>query len=121
MMTNNPALYGTKILAEISRDILYFPLWWYSCGFFYFAKKLAVFLSNRQKSLALIVWLKNIHRPMYGQYDWQGKLISLFMRVVQVIFRGVAMLFWVAVAAFFLCIWLVLPLFVVYQIIFQIA
>ncbi|MDP3043491.1 MAG: hypothetical protein Q8N21_03740 [bacterium] len=119
MLTNNFAVYGVKILAELARDIVFFPLWWYSKGLVQLLLKLKVFLKNREKSLALLVWIKNIHKPMYGQYDWQGMLISFFMRLFQIIVRGIAMLFWLVVAFVFFWIWVLLPLFVIYEIVYQ--
>jgi len=32
MATNSFIFYSVKILAELVRDVLYFPLWWYSRG-----------------------------------------------------------------------------------------
>ncbi len=120
MLSNNFAVYGTKIIAELIRDIIYFPLWWYSRGLVLTTKGLIEFLAARQKSLGLLVWVKNIHRPMYGQRDWVGKLISFFMRLIQVIVRSIIMLFWVAVVFIFLCFWLALPPLVIIEIIYQV-
>lgn len=119
MMTNNFALYGAKIIGEIFRDILYFPLWWYSRGFLMTVKGFLAFLDNRQRSLAFLVWVKNLFTPMYGQTDWQGRLISVFIRLVQIIFRGMVMLFWTLFASIAVLVWLIMPLFVFYQIIYQ--
>lgn len=118
-MYNNFILYSGKIIAELAYDILYFPLWWYSRGFLNLLLSLYNFLTDKQKSLALLVWLKNIFRPMYGQYDWQGMLISFFIRLVQIIFRSLILLFWLIVVVAVALAWLVLPLFVVYEIILQ--
>src|SRR3989338_2734955 len=94
-MSNSFIFYSLQILTELAWDVLYFPLWWYTRGFLNLLMSLLNFLSDKQKSLALLVWLKNIFRPMYAQYDWQGMLISFFMRLVQIIFRSIFMLFWV--------------------------
>ncbi len=120
MLTNNLAFYSTKILAELGRDIIYFPLWWYTRGLGQLVISLKNFLVNKERGLALLVWIKNIGRPMYGQYDWVGFLISFFMRIFQIIVRGIAMLFWSCLALAILGFWLALPLIVVYEIIFQI-
>lgn len=120
MLTNNFALYGTKVLAELARDILFFPLWWYSKGLFQVVRFAKEFLVNRARALAWLVWIKNIFTPMYGQRDFAGKLISFFMRLIQIIVRSVFMLFWLAVSACFLIFWLFLPLIVLAGIIFQI-
>ncbi len=121
MLINNISLYAGKIFVDLLRDIIYFPLWWYSRGLAQLVVKLKDFLLNKEKSLALLVWIKNIHKPMYGQYDWQGMLISFFMRLFQIIVRGLFLLFWLILALVILLIWLILPIFVVYEIIFQIA
>ncbi|PLX27908.1 hypothetical protein C0583_01570 [Candidatus Parcubacteria bacterium] len=121
MLSNNIALYGAKILVEISRDFLYFPVWWYSQGLYYFSKKLILFLSNMQKSLALWVWIKNIHRPMYQQKDWQGRLISFFIRIVQIIVRALAMLVWLLVCLLLFLAWVAVPIYAFYQLYYQIV
>jgi hypothetical protein len=119
MMTNNFAMYSLKIVGEIVRDILMFPVWWYTRGLVGVARSLFSFLEERQRSLALLVWIKNIYRPMYGQHDWQGILISIGMRIIQIIFRSLVMLFWVLAVLFIFCFWLVFPLFLIYEIFFQ--
>jgi len=67
--------------------------------------------------VGLRVWLKNLFAPMFGQTDWQGRLISFFMRLavlggrlLQVFFGSVAVL-----AA--TLIYLVLPPLVIWQIV----
>jgi len=119
MISNNSFLYIFKILAELGRDLLFFPLWWYSVGLINFIKSLLSFLNNQQKSLALFVWIKNIFKPMYGQADWQGMLISFFIRIIQIIFRSIVMLAALLIALVLLVLWLIFPPFVIYQIIFQ--
>ncbi len=121
MLTNNLILYSTKILLEFFWKFVYFPIWWYSKGLLLVIKKLIIFLSDRQKALALFVWIKNIFRPMYGQHDWQGILISIIIRIFQILFRSLVMFFWLCVVIFLLFFWLTLPLFVGYEIIFQLA
>ena len=83
--------------------------------------KLKNFLVNKERSLALFVWIKNIFRPMYAQYDWAGILISFFVRLFQIIVRGIFMLGWLALAILALGLWLVLPVLAIYEIIFQLA
>lgn len=119
MINSNLSFYSAKILVEIIRDVLYFPVWWYSRGLMDLLKSLGRFLSNEQKSLGLLVWVKNIFKPMYGQYDWQGMLISFFVRLVQVIIKSFIMLFLLVFAGLVVCFWLSLPLLAIYEIIFQ--
>ena len=119
MISNNYSAYSIKICVEILRDIFYFPFWWYSRGLFELLIKLKNFLYNKQKSLALLIWIQNIFRPMYGQYDWAGILISFFIRSFQIIFRSLTMLLWVIFCLVVTSLWLVLPPLVIYEIIFQ--
>ena len=121
MLQNSQVFYGFKIIGEIFRDIIYFPAWWYARGLFLVIDKSIAFLSYQQNALALFVWAKNIFRPMYGQYDWQGRLISFFMRLVQIIFRGIIMIFWVFLILNLIGAWIALPILIVYEIIFQIG
>lgn len=119
MLNNNIGLYAGKIAADLIKNIIYFPVWWYSRGLKQLAIKLKGFLADKERSLALFVWMKNIFRPMYSQYDWPGMLISFFVRFFQIIFRGLIMIFWLALALTVFCFWLILPWLAVYEIIFQ--
>ncbi len=120
MFTHNTAMYGIKILTELMKDIFYFPLWWYTRGLKNCLIFLKNFIVNREKSLALLVWIKNIHVPMYGQSDWQGRLISFFIRLFQVIIRSLVMIVWLLFSFFVFLLWLIFPLFALYQIFLQI-
>lgn len=78
---------------DIFFDIVSFPFWWYSFGLsrtFSWAGE--AFQSSVQMA-GVGVWIRNIFVPMYGQYDWQSRLISVFMRVVQIIFRTIGLFF----------------------------
>ncbi len=108
------ALAFQKLIIEALVDIFYFPIWWYSFG----AVKAAEWCFNLFKEgnlrLAPGIWLANIFVPMFGQYDWQGRLVSFFMRVVQIIFRGAALLVWTLACFTLFVIWLILPLVIGY-------
>ena len=68
-------------------------------------------------ALAPGLWLKNILVPMYGQNDWQGRLMSFFMRLVNVIVRAGLLLLWMIVSAVLFALWLMLPVFVGYMLV----
>lgn len=119
MPSNSFIFYSLQIFSELIRDILYFPAWWYGRGLLNFAGGLKEFLSNKQKSLALLIWIKNIFRPMYAQYDLAGMLISFFMRLAQIVFRSFIMLFWIIFSIAAIIFWILFPVFVIYEIIFQ--
>lgn len=107
------------IFIDIIKDIVFFPFWWYSFGLIKTTKKLAGFVADKEKSLGLAVWIKNIFVPMYGQRDIQGKIISFFIRLIQIIFRLVFLIFWVAIALLLFWLWVLVPVFIIYMIFLQ--
>ena len=108
-MEHNLLSYFGKILLQIVWDFIYFPLWWYSAGLVKTIRGVGQFYHNEQVSLNFFVWLKNIFVPMYGQHDLTGRLISFFMRLVQVIFRGLLMLIVLILGLAFLIFYIILP------------
>ena len=121
MIHNNQAIYSFKILSEILLNIVMFPVWWFTRGLFLIMDKEIGFLSYQQQSLGLVIWVKNIFKPMYGQSDWQGRFISFFMRLFQIIIRSIVMVFWIFFTFTQIAVWLVLAFFVIYEIMFQLG
>ncbi len=121
MFRHNFLTYGSQIIFKTIGEIVYFPIWWYSVGLLEFIKKAARFWLNQEKSLGFTIWSKNIFVPMYGQYDWAGRTISFFIRLIQIIFRGLALIFWLAIVLASLVAWLLMPVFLVIAIFFQIG
>jgi hypothetical protein len=89
-----------RIVRDITLDLLYFPLWWYSSGLMERVNATGEMISGSARSLQIGVWIRNIFTPMFGQYDWQSRLISVFMRCVQIVGRSIALCFWILVALF---------------------
>jgi len=99
-----------QTIVQIIGEVLYFPIWWYSVGFARQTKYIFRLWLGQEESLGFSVWAKNIFTPMYGQHDWSGRLISFFVRLVQVIGRGAVLLVLLVLAILSLLLWLVLPL-----------
>ncbi len=118
-MNNSFVFYSIQIIIELIRDVIYFPLWWYGRGLLDLLISMGHFLSDKEKSLALLVWVKNIFRPMYAQYDFAGMLISFLVRLVQIIVRSLIMICWLIVVVVIISFWVLFPIFVIYEIIFQ--
>lgn len=118
-MAKNQNLTLTSVIGDVIKDILFFPFWWYSFGFFKMLVWLKTFISDKQTSLGLGVWIKNIFVPMYGQRDIQGVIISIFIRIFQIIGRSIVMIFWLLIALVAFWIWLLLPATIVYGIVWQ--
>lgn len=99
-----------KLFVDALLDVLFFPVWWYADGL----KRLSIYLlrafQHADVRLAPGLWLKNIFVPMFGQYDWQGRLMSIFMRIVNVFFRGFALLMYALVLIFIILFWITIPI-----------
>lgn len=94
-MNNNAlALFARFLLTDIVFDVVRFPVWWYTRGAFktlvWFGEQLTYGLDR----LAIPVLLKNLVRPMFGDYTWQGRMISLFVRTGQLIVSLILFVFW---------------------------
>ncbi len=63
-------------------SIFTFPIWWYSEGLnlaWLHCKSKYQFVL---RSTGLIIFIKNIAQPLYGDTTRQGRIISIFIRVV---------------------------------------
>lgn len=96
---------------EVGGDVLRFPLWWYGEGLRQTLLAIFSFVRGYARSFGVFVWMKNIFTPMFGRYDWQSRLISVFMRVVNIIARGFAAMI-IAIIGLLACVtYLALPIF----------
>jgi hypothetical protein len=110
MFRHNFFTYSGKIVFQILGQVLYFPIWWYSTGFLRQVMGIWNFWRQRERTLGLSVWIKNIFVPMYGQRDIASRIISFIIRLVQIVFRAAILFFWFLMGILFLIIWLFLPL-----------
>ncbi|MBL7058081.1 hypothetical protein ISS03_01970 [Patescibacteria group bacterium] len=118
---HNHTTLALKALGNFFIELLYFPIWWYSFGALSLIKKQITFLHNREKSLVILVWIKNIFKPMYEQHDAIRYILSFFARIFQIILR-VSYFIILLIASFsIISIWLALPILVVLGIIYQIS
>ena len=69
------------------------------------------------RSLGLPLWIKNLFTPMFQQYDVMGRLISFFMRLVQIIGRIIAFLILDFLYSLLFLAWIVAPIVLIYYMI----
>lgn len=81
----------TKLLfGDLLGSVAWFPVWWYTKGLSGVIQKVGAALRYRARAYAFAIWLKNLFVPMYGQRDLAGRAVSVFMRMVVLIGRGIA-------------------------------
>lgn len=103
-----------RLFLESVLDILYFPIWWYTKGAAHALRWCFGLLKQGNASLAPGLWLANLFVPMFGQFDWQGRIVSFLMRLVQIIARAIGLFIWVILCLVLWFCWLALPIVVVY-------
>ena len=122
MLRENLAQKSFKfVFRDVIGDILYWPIWWYSAGLARAGMRMVNSVSHGNQVLGVSLWAKNLFRPMFGQYDWQGRLISFFVRFFQIIFRTIALLLWLIVSVIVFLLWIIIPLFLIAQILLNLG
>ncbi|MDP3794193.1 MAG: hypothetical protein Q8R07_05620 [Candidatus Uhrbacteria bacterium] len=94
---------------DLFGSVVYFPAWWYTKGFFGVLRYFGQALSYRWTSYQFRIWLKNFFVPMYGQEDWSGRLVSVFMRFFVLLGRLIAYAIEAAIYFLFIVFWLLAP------------
>jgi hypothetical protein len=105
------------IFFEILGDILRFPVWWFTKGIKKFFLNFVKDLNNTKESLGIGIWVKNLFKPMFGVSDWQGKIISFLVRIVQIVARSIYFVFYTIFRFLIFVIWVCLPILIILQII----
>ncbi len=85
---------ASEVAVTMVGDLVYFPVWWYSSGLGEAVSFALRALRGYSRTLGLSVWVQNLFVPMYGQNDWQSRIISFFMRLVQIIGRVIILAVW---------------------------
>jgi len=99
------------ILWELGGDVLRFPAWWYGKGLVRAVRYALEFIQGHARTLGVSTWVKNIFTPMFGRYDWQSRIISVFMRLVNIVGRGCVTIIVSIVVVGVLVAYITLPLF----------
>jgi len=90
-------------------EIVGWVFWWYGRGLV----QVLSWWRNESRELEDHIhwkqWAKALFVPMYGQRDWKGRLISLFMRLVMLVYKTVWVLVWSVFHLILILAYLVFP------------
>ncbi len=100
---------ASRLVQEEIVSLFSYPIWWYSTGVSNLLSWIQEGLRYRWHKYALGLWLRHLTTPMYGEYSWLGRGVSLFMRLIVVCARGVAWLVEAFVYGLLLAFWVVWP------------
>lgn len=116
MKSQNTMLLSAKFVAkDVVGNVLFWPVWWYSVGFWGFLKKRRDSIRNFEEEIGLTIWVVNWGKPMFGQYDVPGRIISFVFRTGGIIFKAVQLIVYLIIQMLLIVGWLVLPPFFVWQ------
>jgi len=108
-MINRTNEFARLIFVDTFGSLFWFPAWWYTIGL----KKAIQWgmdgLNYRYQQYALKLWVKNFFIPMYGQYDFAGRLVSVFMRAVVIAGRSIALVLEGVVYLIVIIVWVIIP------------
>ena len=94
---------------------LFFPIWWYTQGFMQFLKERWSSFVRREKEISFFLWLSTLFKPMYGQTDLTGKLISFAFRLIVLVWKSLWFLLAALKQLLFVLLWLGIPVVAIYQ------
>ena len=117
-MTQNIIIQAFKsFVIDFLKEVLYFPIWWYTAGL----KRTILYIGNGIRNsffnLALPIMFKNLFKPMFGQYDRQGRIISFFMRIILTISRSIVFILFIIFYLLLLIVWIIMPIIIVWGIV----
>ncbi len=93
---------------EFLFDFARFPWWWYSGGLKLVAQKCWRGWGTARARVGLGIFARYLFKPMYQDYSWQGRLISLAMRLVLLLEKTIRFIFWTVWYLAILIVWLLL-------------
>ncbi|MBI4142247.1 hypothetical protein HY480_00040 [Candidatus Uhrbacteria bacterium] len=92
------------------RDVLLSPWWWYTRGALGVLRWAGRTLRGWEHVIGLRFWARNLFVPMFGQTDWQGRLISVAMRLLVLLGRLLQVLIGAIFVAIAIIAYLALPI-----------
>lgn len=101
----------TFILRELVGELLYFPVWWYSYGLASTARTLLNQWLGAVSRLSILIMLRTMGKPMYGDYTRSGKIISFFFRLLILGFKIIQLGLWTVVLVVAMLAWIIGPIF----------
>ncbi len=104
---------------DVVLDFALFPVWWYTAGFVRVVRAAANWFEQTRRMMAVGLWAKNILTPMFAQYDFAGRAISVLMRLVNIIGRALGLVFFGFAILAALALYLVFPIALALLVVFQ--
>lgn len=110
-MLQNIWVSSLKVFSvDMVGKVLFWPLWWYSVGLKQLLAALSKNILEEEHRIGVGLWWRNLFVPMFGQSDWQGRMISFVVRLVVGLFRTLLFGVWFVLALVVIAVWVFGPL-----------
>lgn len=109
------------VIVDIVIQIIYFPVWWYTEGTLKIVRSLVTQVKALGRSLGLGILFKFLLKPMYGQADIAGRIISFFVRIFHFLFLLTWAILYTLVLVGLLVLWLLFPLLIAYSLLYNLG
>lgn len=110
-----------SVLGQTLFEIAWWPAWWYGHGFLRVSQWAIRQIREQEIRLGVSLWWRNLFTPMYGQYDWQGRIISFIVRFFNGILRSIAWFAWIVMCVLVGVAWLVIPIVIIFGVSYQLT
>ncbi len=97
-----------QLALEFLLDIVRFPVWWYAGGLKLVALWCWRSYEATRWSVSLGKFMRHFFAPMYGDYTFSGRAVSLLMRTVLVVWKTIRLAITALWYAVLLVAWVVL-------------
>ncbi len=102
-----------RLLWETATSPFETAVWWYTKGLSSVSHWYRFVIVRGNARLGVLLWIKNIFVPMYGQRDWQGRAVSIGVRIAQIIGRGFVFILLIIGMTALLLLWVVGPVLII--------
>jgi len=109
------------VVVDFTLSVLYFPVWWYTAGVMKVLRLIRREVSSLGQSLNLKVLAQFLFKPMFGQRDIAGRIISFFVRIFHFLFLLIFTIVVTLLLLLLLVVWLLLPPFLLYNVLYHLG
>lgn len=109
------------IIVDFVLNVVYFPLWWYTTGLLKVVKMIQREAGGLIRSLNLKTLARFLFKPMFGQNDIWGRIISFYVRSVHFVVLTVYTFIYTIAVSLLLIVWILIPPLIAYMIAYNLG
>lgn len=109
------------VIIDFALNVVYFPVWWYTTGLMKVVNLIRKESGGLIHSLNLRTLARFLFKPMFGQNDIWGRIISFYVRIVHFVVLTVYTCMYTLLMSCLLVVWVILPPLVLYMVFFQLG